>query len=399
MNLQSGKLYWPSTFLNAPSYPVLRENIKCDVLIIGGGSSGAQCAYFLSESGLDVTVVDKRKIGYGSTAANTALIQYMGDKMVHELVNSFGETKAMKHLNLCRQGMSEIKKAAQSLDTDVEYHERDTLYYASTKEDLPKLKKDFQLLKKHGFPVEYLEEEEIACSYSFSKLAAIYGEKDAELNPFKFTHGLLKKGMKNGIRIFEETQITGQKVTEKESVYYTDNSSSITAQYVIVAGGYESLEFKKEKNAVMNSSYSIVTNSVEDFSGWHKRSLIWETARPYIYMRTTADNRIIIGGLDENTDIAAERDGKILNKRDRLVQEFNKLFPHIKITPEFYLGAFYGGTHDGLPMLGIYESKPNHYYLMGYGDNGTVYNMVLAKIIRDLIVKGSSEDHKIYLKT
>lgn len=63
MNLQSGKLYWPSTFLNAPSYPVLQENIKCDVLIIGGGSSGAQCAYFLTESGLDVTAVDKRKIG------------------------------------------------------------------------------------------------------------------------------------------------------------------------------------------------------------------------------------------------------------------------------------------------------------------------------------------------
>ncbi|MGM0844768.1 MAG: NAD(P)/FAD-dependent oxidoreductase [Bacillota bacterium] len=399
MNLQSGKLYWPTTFSNAPTYPRLEDDIKCDVLIIGGGSSGAQCAYFLSESGMSVAVVDKRKIGYGSTAANTALIQYMGDKMVHELVNSLGEQVAMRHLNLCRQGIEEIKKAAQSLEIDAEFQERDTLYYASSQEDLPKLQKDFHLLKKHGFPVEYIEQDEIARNYSFSKLAAIYGEKDAELNPFKFTHGLLQKGQRNGIRIFEETTITGQKVTDTESIYFTDHSSSITAKYVIVAGGYESLEFKKEKNAVLSSSYSIVTQPVDDLCGWHNRSLIWETARPYIYMRTTADNRIIIGGLDETTNIAEERDGKIFNKRDKLISEFNKLFPHIEITPQFFLGAFYGGTHNGLPMIGMYESRPNHFYLMGYGDNGTVYNMVLARIIRDLIVEGSNEDHKIYLRT
>ena len=44
-------------------------------------------------------------------------------------------------------------------------------------------------------------------------------------------------------------------------------------------------------------------------------TLIWETARPYIYMRTTVDNRIIIGGLDEDTNIAQERDSKLIHKK------------------------------------------------------------------------------------
>ncbi len=48
MDLQTGKLYWNTTFPNTPSYPQLEEDIKCDVLIIGAGSSGAQSAYYLS---------------------------------------------------------------------------------------------------------------------------------------------------------------------------------------------------------------------------------------------------------------------------------------------------------------------------------------------------------------
>ncbi|NYE08430.1 glycine/D-amino acid oxidase-like deaminating enzyme [Bacillus niacini] len=41
MNLQSGTYYWPTTFPDTPTYPALKEDLSCDVLIIGGGSSVA----------------------------------------------------------------------------------------------------------------------------------------------------------------------------------------------------------------------------------------------------------------------------------------------------------------------------------------------------------------------
>jgi len=37
----------------------------------------------------------------------------------------------------------------------------------------------------------------------------------------------------------------------------------------------------------------------------------------------------------------------------KLFQEFQKLFPDIPVQPEFYIGAYYGGTHDDLPMIGM----------------------------------------------
>ena len=81
------------------------------------------------------------------------------------------------------------------------------------------------------------------------------------------------------------------------------------------------------------------------------------------------------------------------------MNELHKLFPDLAVSPDYYIGAFYGGTHDGLPMIGQYEDFPNCYFLMGYGDNGYVYSMLLGKIINDLIVKDKHPDSDLYLQT
>ncbi|MBH0345850.1 FAD-dependent oxidoreductase [Bacillus thuringiensis serovar muju] len=399
MDLQTGKLYWNTTFSNTPSYPRLEEDIKCDVLIIGAGSSGAQSAYYLSESDLKIVVVDKRKVGHGSNLTNTALIQYLGDKMFFELVNTFGEEYAVKHMKLCEQAINDIEYADQHLPYSSDFKRRDSLYYASYEEDIKKLEKELYYLHKHDFKATWLSEEQIGQRYPFKKRAAIYTYNDGEINPYKFTHSLLKQASNKGVHIYEDTEIVGKKLAEECAIFYTKGGNSITANKVIVAAGYEGLEFKKEKNATMISSYAIVTNPVEDLSSWYKRTLIWETARPYIYMRTTADNRIIIGGLDEDTNIAQERDSKLIHKKEKLVNEFNKLFPNITVEPEFYLSAFYGGTHDGLPIIGMYEEFPNCHFIYAYGDNGLVYSMTLSKIVRDVIISGSSPDLNLYLQT
>lgn len=115
-------------FLMPPSYPPLDNDIQCDVLIVGAGRSGALCAYYLSETDLDVVVIDKRKAGYGSTMTNMALIQCLGDKMFFELVNSFSETYAARHLTLCQQAVDELEQIANKLHIDVEFQRRDSLY-------------------------------------------------------------------------------------------------------------------------------------------------------------------------------------------------------------------------------------------------------------------------------
>lgn len=396
MDLQSGKFYWQTTLPNSPTYPVLEEDITCDVLIIGGGSSGAQCAYYLSDTDLDVVVVDKRQIGTGSTCVNTALLQYLGDKMLFELVNTFGEEMSILHTKLCEEAINDIEQSTLAMDINPEFSRRDSLYYASDQAGIEKLQKEYHYLQKHHFQVDLLTKTEIRDRYPFDKNSALYIYNDAEINPFKYNHGLLSIAQNRGVRIFEGTRINGKRLHKDCATFFTENGHSIHTRFVIIACGYEGLEFKKETNCLLTSSYAVVTNRVESFTDWYKQTLIWETARPYIYMRTTHDGRVIIGGLDDNTTEPTDRDSKIMHKKTQLIVEFNKLFPNIKVHPEYYLGAFYGGTHDGLPIIGEYEEFPNGYFLFAFGDNGLVYSSVLAKIIRDLITKGDHPSRNMY---
>lgn len=398
MDLQSGKFYWPNTINKKANYAALDENIECDVLIIGCGSSGAQCAYYLFDSGLDIVMVDGRSIGEGSTATNTALLQYLGEKYYFELLHTFGEDKATTHIKLCEQAIADIEKASQGLYKNAEFKRRDSLYSASNEEGIEILHKEFYLLKKHGFNVEMWDRSKIKNHFPFERDYALLVKDDAEINPVLFTYELIKQAAQKGFRVYENTKIIRHLIEENQVTFFSDKGHSIKAKKVIVAAGYETLDFRKHKNLALESTYSIVTEPL-DLSFWYNRTLLWETKRPYIYMRTTEDNRIIIGGLDEKTNIPEERDNHLISKKNQLIEEFNQFFPNVLIQVEYYLAALYGGTTDGLPMIGLYEDLPNIYHVYAYGDNGMVYNMVLGKIIGDLLTKGTSENSRLYLQT
>ncbi|MDG0947025.1 NAD(P)/FAD-dependent oxidoreductase [Bacillus paranthracis] len=395
MKLMTGKLFW-DTGASMPCYPSLENDMICDVLVVGSGEAGAQIAYSLAKMGMRVTLIEKNMISCGSTAANTGLLQFLHDKSLTSLIHTFGEEKGVRAYKLCYEALRTMEKVVPTLDINPQFIPRNSLYYASKSEDVSFLQEEYKTLQNYGFPVEYFTASDIKERYPFTRQAALYTHGDAEVNPYLLAHSLLHKANQMGATIYEHTEAIHIKKRQNDLICYTKTGNQIVAKNIIMATGYEALFGKKEKNTTVETSYAVVTNKVDSFEEWHEQSLIWETARPYLYFRTY-ENRIIVGGLDEAMKIQTIGDTKLLHKRDVLINFIKEMFPQYKdIQAEYYWAEAFGGSHDGLPILKEDNKIHNLFYALPFGGNGTVYGMVFAKIFEQLFTNKESEDFSLF---
>lgn len=392
-NLHKGSLYWETTFQREGFAKVERKELY-DIAIIGGGMSGALTSYVLSNEGYSIALIEQEEVGGGSTSANTGLLQFSNDIMLHELMEQIGEEKAVKFYLACKEAMKNLEDVAEQAPFDVNFHTRESLYYASTEDDVKRLRKEFEALKKYDFPVEFWEPEDIEAKFPFSQPAAIVTEGDAEVNPLRLCMGAVQYAYDRGMDIFEQTEVLGIQDTEERVIIKTTDGE-FQAKSVVVTTGYAPTPDMAIPQKDVKVTYAIATQPIEDLSFWHDRMMIWETKRPYLYMRLTDENRIVAGGLDENIDMLPDSQDHIDKKFAQLKQELQDLFPDQKIEFEYEWTALFGESTDELPVIGRHPFEPHIYYLIGLGGNGTVYSMLGAYLLRDELAGKSNPNEPI----
>ncbi|MBB4826461.1 glycine/D-amino acid oxidase-like deaminating enzyme [Sporosarcina luteola] len=383
MAIHAGQLYWPTTMNEASTIQNHVDEKIYDAVIIGGGMSGALTALSLVNAGLKVAIVDQKEFADGSTAANTGLLQYSNDIMLHELIEQIGEEKAIAFYQLCYKALNDLHETAGKLPIDPEFINRPSIYYASDENDLRKIKKEFEVLSTYDFPCEYWDHSTLIDRTGINKPGALLTYGDAEVNPYKLVRGILQMIQSQGADLHSGLRV--EDVIETEGILHVVTSGGkIKARNVIYTTGYVKPPVGKLTGDVLKRTYVAVSKPIQQ-PAWFEKALIWETKRPYLYMRTTVDDRIIIGGLDEETDQINIPLEAIQAKAERLIREANELLPGLQMELEMSYCALFGESQDELPFIGRHPEKPHQYYLLGYGGNGTVYSMLGAKMLTEMI--------------
>ncbi len=133
----------------------------------------------------------------------------------------------------------------------------------------------------------------------------------------------------------------------------------------------------------LHDTYAFASEPVEDLADWHRRALIWETARPYLYLRTTQDNRVMVGGGDDRHTTPERRDRALPEKLEQLLRRARRMFPGLDLTPAFAWAGTFAETDDGMPYIGCHPRYPGAIFAACYGGNGTVFAMMASEIVRD----------------
>lgn len=387
MDLYSGLPYWIAKNPLYDYFNPLDDDHSTDVLIIGSGITGALVAHELCNAGFECTVVDKRTPSTGSSSASTALLQYEIDVPLHEMAKMLGEDKAVQAYRCCLNAITDIEDIFTEVGINPDYERVPSLFYASDKDGVEIIDKEYDIRLKHELPVVRLTPEEIKERYGFEAPAALQNEESAQIDAYLAATTLLDYHMKkDNLKLYTHTKIT--EYDKKLSGYecMTEDGHKITCMYVVIAAGFEAGQFLPEKVMKLTSTYALVSEPVEPQFIWENRALVWETKEPYIYIRTTKNNRIIVGGEDEEFNDPVKRDELLRKKTATLEEKFRKLFPAIPFkTDSAWCGTF-SSTDDGLPYIGEWPGKEGMFFALGYGGNGITFSVNAGQMIRNRIM-------------
>ena len=175
-------------------------------------------------------------------------------------------------------------------------------------------------------------------------------------------------------------EVTEVEQTRSRVRLKTKDGHFITAKYAVFCTGYELMKFARPKGYKVISTWALATRP-QPGRIWPSKSLIWEAADPYLYLRTTGQGRVIVGGEDESFSDDVLRDELIPKKIAAIAKKAKRIFPNIDFTPDYAWTGSFGESPTGLPAIGPIPELPRCYAVLGFGGNGITFSMLAAQLI------------------
>lgn len=397
MDLVSHQPYWLVKNGLVATYPALEQDERCDVLVLGAGITGAIFAERLTREGFDVVVLDRRDVGQGSTSASTALLLYEIDAHLATLRKSVGRAAADRAYQLSVKSIDSLEQLAEWCKIDCAFRRRRSVYAASSEDDLPDLRAELEARLELGIDVAWLGPRELREQYSLPYCGAIVSGHAASCDPYLLGHGLLKAAVARGARIYDRTEATEfDEQSTGEVRVPTDRGPVVTARHVVMATGFESQQYLREKVVKFKATYALVTQPLPTTAPWPEDALFWETSRPYLYLRATDDRRLLAGGEDDETHSPVKRDALVEAKAAKILKRVQSMFPDLRLETEHAWAGTFGETKDGLPYIGQSPELPYARFALGFGGNGITFSAMAADVIADELCGRPNADAEIF---
>lgn len=354
------KSLWQATS-QLPKFPQLKDDIKTDVLIVGGGIAGILTAYLLHQQGVNYILVEKERICSHTTHNTTAKITFQHGLIYSKIIKQSGLESAKKYLNANKSALEKYAELCKNIDCN--YELKDNYVYSTDNRNA--LENELKVLEKIGCKAEFHEK----ISLPIKTVGAVKVPNQTQFNPLKFISFVAKE-----LNIYENTFV-------REMIGNTavTDYAKIKADKVIIATHFPFINkhgsyFLK---LYQHRSYVIALENAQDVSGMYvsdnKTGLSF---RNY-------ENLLILGGGSHRTG----KDGG----------NWNELRNFARIHYPFSEEKFYWSTQDcmsldQIPYIGQYsKNTPNLFVASGFNKWGMTGAMVSAMILSDLITEKEND--------
>ena len=399
--LRVGRSYWLDTFHGeAQRFPTLRRDVDADVAIVGGGITGCSAALLFARAGARVVLVDAHRIGRGSTAASTALLMQEPDVDFRHLADRYGTAVTRRIWHCSRQAVDDFATFLRDAGAPA-LRRLPSVYYAADERARDGLRTEWRLRRLARLPAQWIDGRTLRSRVGFDAAAAILTAGNAEVDPYRACLAVARAAQREGADLRESSPVKRIDRHGASATVLLANGATVRAGWAVVATGFATPAFEHLIGRFrMMNTYVIATRrftAAERAGIGLGRVMLWDTSRPYHYVRWTPDGRLLFGGCDRPRVTGRRRPSALRARAAQLADDLAALYPRLRgERPEYAWEGLFATTPDGLPYIGRHRLYPRQLFALGYGGNGMTLAFLGAQAIVRITQGSETADDALF---
>lgn len=409
------------------------EKSTSQVLIIGGGIIGLSTAVQLAEKGVQVTLIEKNKIGFGCSYGNagwmtpcfamplpmpglllksmkwmidpegplyikpvpSVLLMKWLTKFLTSMTQSQAETAIEALVKLSQVSLDGYRALSQEYP-EIGFEKKGLLMVGQSKDGVKAAVEEMNLVDRHGIPGKQMSVEEIKSfepSLTGHLEGGVYFPEEAHGEPLKVVQALAKKAQKLGVDLREGVEFIHPNLKGSQIESIMTSQGILRAEKYVLATGSWSEELAKALRLSIpilgGKGYSMI---VPPLSIQPKHSMMLVEKKIAI---TPRNGSLRIAGTLE----LVRQDFSITQRRVNAIIKGAREF--LPVPQDLHVQELWRGlrpcTPDGVPLIGFSQKVPNLMLACGHQMLGLQAGFGTGTLVADLIVKGKSDlDRQVY---
>ncbi len=273
---------WLTRIPDVARYPKLSSDLSTDVVVVGGGIAGTAAAYFLTQVGKRVALIEANHLGTGETGYTTAFLTSSVDTPFARLRERFGDAHARTVRALGEAAIARIEEVVTRERLACDLRRIDALAVGMTPDAKVHLAREADAVRAAGGAPSLLDADAVRTHTGIAASSALRIPAQGSFDVRAFLLGLADRIVVRGSRIFEETRMQAIDIGDRLTVRTA--SGTLTADHVVLATGLFPAPYR-EVNGFLRQMVTYVI-ALARAGAWRlPDALYWDVGEPFHYMR------------------------------------------------------------------------------------------------------------------
>lgn len=383
----------------------LREERTADVVVIGGGITGAAAALWLAREGARVAVLEARQVAAAASGRNGGFLLGGTAGTYAATITHYGRERAQRAWAFSIENHTLAARLIEEFSHHgwiCGYQQSGSMRIARTELELEEVWESVRLLLEDGWEAAQIDVDELPDRLRGAYLGGSFHPTDGEIQPVHFVRGLARLAEAAGATFYEASPVTALEERGDHVVARTPEGA-VRAQKAVLAANVRLPELLAQIGAgelgariTPQRGQMLATEPIEE------ELFTWPcyADEGYQYWRQLPDGRLVVGGWRNHAFASEATDDEtpgppVQDHLERFVRETLGL-PAAQVGIAQRWAGIMAFSADGLPLVGRVPNTARCYVAGAYTGHGNAYALAAAQVIADLIRRGNHPDADLF---